>query len=307
MASLIRAEASPILRPVAALWERPGLRRAALVLWRRKLGLVGLALSLALALTALLAPQLAPQDPAQQSLRERLSPPFWYEQGRLERPLGTDHLGRDLLSRIVFGARVSLTIGLAAVTLASLVGTTLGVLAGYFGGLVDGVIMRLVDIQMAVPFLVLAVAVVAALGTGLLKLVAVLAITTWVVYARIARAQALGLRQAEFVLAARVVGASQGRILARHVLPNVASPLIVVTTQQVAAMILFESALSFLGLGPQPPVVTWGGMVADGRGFLTVAWWVPTLPGVAILLAALGINLLGDALRDVLDPRSTAF
>lgn len=279
----------------------PDLRpRRRLAVGRSGPGLLGLAVTLGLVAAAILASVLAPAEPTRQLLGERLTPPLWYPGGSLSYPLGTDHLGRDLLSRILFGARLSLVIAAGAVSLAGLAGTLLGTLAGHRGGLADSVIMRLVDVQMAVPFLVLAVAIVAALGTGLGKLILVLALTTWVSYARLARAEALRLRSAEFVVAARALGASEARILRRHVIPNLLGPIVILATQQVAAVILFEAALSFLGLGPQPPAITWGGMVADGRALLAVAWWVPTLPGLAIFLAALGVNLLGDWLRDTL-------
>ncbi|MCI0584934.1 MAG: ABC transporter permease, partial [Chloroflexi bacterium] len=201
---------------------------------------------------------------------------------------------------------ISMIVGAASVLVAGLTGTLLGLVAGHFGGLVDGALMRIVDTWQAVPSLVLAIAVAVVLGQGLLGVILVLAFTTWVIYARIVRGQVLSLRELEYVQAARALGAGELRIIFRHLLPGVTTSLVVVATQQLAAMILFEGFLSFLGLGVQPPTPTWGGMVADGRNYIATAWWVSTLPGVAISFAVLGINLLGDWLRDLLGPRQSA-
>src|SRR4029453_13635628 len=253
--------------------------------------------------TALAAPLLATTDPIDQDLSEALKPPFWLGDGSLRHPLGTDHLGRDVYSRLIYGARISLTISVLAALLGALVGVAAGVVAGYLGGRVDMVIMRLADLNLAFPLILLALAVVALLGANLKNLVIVMAITTWMIYARVVRGLSLGLREREFVQAARALGAHDARIIARHVLPNVLAPVMVIWTLEVARIILMESALSFLGLGVPPPTPTWGRMLAEGRDYLTVAGWIAVFPGLAILLTVLGINFLGDGLRDLLDPR----
>jgi peptide/nickel transport system permease protein len=264
-------------------------------------GLVGLALVLLLVAVALAGPLLIDADPAQQDLRGRLAPPLWAG-GSAAHPFGTDQLGRDLLARIAAGARVSLAIGVTATLLAGAIGVALGLAAGYAGGFVDRLISFAVDVQQAIPFVVVAIGVVAVLGPSLRNVIVVLAATGWVGYARIVRVQAMALRRAPFVEAARAIGVGPGRLLGRHLLPNLAGPAIVVASQQVAAMILYEAALSYLGLGAPSDTITWGGMVAGGRETMTTAWWVSTLPGVAIALTVLGFNLVGDWLRDALDP-----
>jgi peptide/nickel transport system permease protein len=251
----------------------------------------------------LTAPLLATTDPIDQDLSEALKPPFWLGDGSLRHPLGTDHLGRDVYSRLIYGARISLTISVLAALLGALVGVAAGLVAGYLGGRVDMVIMRLADLNLAFPLILLALAVVALLGANLKNLVIVMAITTWMIYARVVRGLSLGLREREFVQAARALGAHDARIIARHVLPNVLAPVMVIWTLEVARIILMESALSFLGLGVPPPTPTWGRMLAEGRDYLTVAGWIAVFPGLAILFTVLGINFLGDGLRDLLDPR----
>jgi peptide/nickel transport system permease protein len=267
-------------------------------------GAVGLGLVLLLILLALAGPLLLAAldlDPSDQDLGGRLAPPVW-SGGSWEHPLGTDALGEDLLARLVVGARVSLLVGTVATLVAGAVGSLLGAIAGYAGGMADRVVTFLADVQLALPFVVVAIAVTAAFGTSLRNVVLVLAVTGWVGYARIVRLQTLALREAPFVDAARVAGAGPGRIVLRHLLPNLATPIVVVASQQVAALILFEAALSYIGLGLPGDTITWGGMVADGRDQLLTAAWVPALPGAAIALAVLGFNLLGDWLRDALDP-----
>jgi peptide/nickel transport system permease protein len=218
--------------------------------------------------------------------------------------LGTDALGRDVLSRLLFGARISLVVGLTAVIIQGSLGAVLGLLAGYFKGAVDMLIMRLADLQLSIPSLVLAIAVIALLGSSLLNVIVILGFTGWPYYARLARSETLSMRERDFVLAARAIGASHVTILRRHILPNIATSLIVTATFSVPLMIVIEASLSFLGLGVPPSVPTWGAMVADGRDYLAVAWWIATLPGLAILVTVIGINLLGDGLRDVLDPKT---
>ena len=263
----------------------------------------GLTVLLIMSGAAVLAPQIAPWDPARQMLMKRLRPPAWEARGLREHPLGTDHLGRDILSRIVYGGRISLGVGLSAVTLSALIGVSLGLLAGFHGGRTDAVVMRVADVFLAIPYILLAMGVVFALGPSLLNVILVMAVTRWVQFARIVRADVLSIREREFVSGARARGNRSLRLLLRHVLPNALTPIIVVATLELAFMIIYESALSFLGLGVQPPTPTWGWMLADGRNYIATAWWLATFPGLAIMLTVLGINLFGDGLRDTLDPR----
>jgi peptide/nickel transport system permease protein len=263
----------------------------------------GLSALLVIGGSAVFAPQLAPWDPAKQMLLKRLRPPMWQERGLSEHPLGTDHLGRDILSRILYGGRISLGVGLVAVTLAALIGVSFGLVAGFFGGRADALIMRIVDVFLAIPYILLAMGVVFALGPSLLNVILVMGATRWVQFARIVRADVLSLREREFVAGARARGNRSLRLLLRHVLPNALTPIIVVATLELAFMIIYESALSFLGLGVQPPTPTWGWMLADGRNYVATAWWLSTFPGLAIMLTVLAVNLLGDWLRDTLDPR----
>jgi peptide/nickel transport system permease protein len=279
-------------------------RRAGRELWRNKAALAGLAIVLAMIACAAAAPWLAPFDPTLQDvIDKRLRPPLWVSDLGERYWLGTDYLGRDILSRIIYGARISLAVGFGAVALAGSLGLAIGLTAGYWGGWFDDLFMRLGDIQLAFPFVLLAIALVAVLGPSLTVLILVLGITGWVNYARVVRAEVLSLREREYVAAVLALGGGTGRVLARHLLPNVLTPAIVMATLEVARMIIIESALSFLGLGVQPPTPAWGSMLADGRQFLVVAWWPATLPGLAIMLTVLGINLIGDWLRDTLDPR----
>ncbi|MGE5851197.1 MAG: ABC transporter permease [Candidatus Methylomirabilota bacterium] len=283
--------------------QRQDLRRILRELVRNKAALAGLLVLGLVAASAVLAPLVAPTDPTAQEITSRLKPPGWISPEGQFSALGTDHLGRDILSRLIFGARISLVIGLSAVAIAGTLGTLLGLAAGYRGGRVDDLCMRLTDTMLAMPFILLALAVIAVLGPSLRNIIVVLGITSWVSYARVVRAEVLTLRTREFVAAAQVLGGGGGRIVFRHLLPNVLTPVIVIATLEVARMIILESALSFLGLGIPPPTPTWGGMLADGRSYLSNAWWLATFPGFCIMLTVLGINLLGDWLRDVLDPR----
>ncbi|MGH9243463.1 MAG: ABC transporter permease [Acidimicrobiales bacterium] len=250
-------------------------------------------------LIGLFGPALAPHDPNAQELGNRLQPPL--TDGH---PLGTDLLGRDVLSRLLAGARISLIIGVTAVALACVVGVAIGLVSGYVGGVVDAVLMRLVDAWMAFPFLLVAIALVAILGAGLRNLIIALVVTGWVVYARLVRGQAAALREREFVLSARGLGASHLWVMLAHILPNVLGPVLVVATLELGVVIVTEASLSFLGLGVESTQPTWGGMLADGRAYISVAWWLATLPGLAIFTLVLAVNLLGDHLRDVLDPRA---
>jgi peptide/nickel transport system permease protein len=270
----------------------------------RRTALFGLAVVVLVVLTAVAAPLLSPFDPIEQDLGDlRLKAPgFRDAAGRLH-PLGTDHLGRDLLARVIYGARPALMVGFAAVVISGFIGMLAGLVSGYFGGRVDDALMRLADIQLAFPFILLAIAVIGVLGPSLKTIIAVIGVSSWVVYARIVRSAVLSLREREFVQAALALGSGDGRVLLRHILPNALTPWLVVATLDMARVIVIESALSFLGLGVQPPTPTWGGMLADGRVYISTAWWLATFPGLAILVTVLGINLFGDGLRDTLDPR----
>jgi peptide/nickel transport system permease protein len=284
----------PALRQWAAFSRR---------LARRRTAVVGLVVVVLVAVVALAAPWVSPFDPVMQDITNRLKPPGWRDQGGALHPLGTDHLGRDLLARMIYGAQPALMVGFAAVLLSGLLGLVTGLLSGYFGGWTDDVLMRLGDIQLAFPFILLAIAVIGVLGPSLPIIIVVIGVSSWVIYARVVRGSVLSLREREFVQAARALGGRDGRILLRHVLPNAFTPWLVVATLDMARVIVIESALSFLGLGVQPPTPTWGGMLADGRVYITTAWWLATFPGLAILMTVLGINLFGDGLRDTLDPR----
>ena len=273
---------------------------------RRRTALFGMLVVLGVLLAAAFAPLVAPFDPLEQDIGQRLREPGWQDaQGRVH-PLGTDHLGRDILSRIVFGSRIALVVGLAAVAISGVLGMLIGLLAGYFGGRVDDFLMRLADIQLAFPFILLAIAVIGVLGPSLRNIIIVIGVSSWVVYARVVRGEVLSIREREYVQAAIALGSQNWRVLRHHVLPNTLTPWLVVATLDMARVIVIESALSFLGLGVQPPTPTWGGMLADGRVYLSTAWWLATFPGLAILITVLGINLFGDGLRDTLDPRLKA-
>jgi len=254
--------------------------------------------------TAIAAPQIAPYDPADVEVVQRLMPPLWVSDNGDMHLLGTDALGRDVLSRVIYGSRVSLVVGLTVVAFSGTVGVVLGLVSGYVAGsLVDDVIMRIADIQLAFPFLLIAIAFLSVLGPGLTNVIVVLTLFGWVQYARVVRGQAMALREMEFVEAARAIGVRHIRIVLRHILPNTWAPTIVMASFAVASTILSEASLSFLGLGVKPSVATWGNMLAEGRDHITVAWWIVTFPGLALLITVLGINLFGDWLRDYLDPR----
>lgn len=259
--------------------------------------------------SAVLGPLLSPHSPTSQNLSLRLKPPLTSaaKEGSGQRfsyhILGTDHLGRDVTTRLFYGGRISLLVSLSSVVLAAAAGLLIGLLAGNFGGAIDSVFMRIVDLQLAFPFILLALAIVALLGPSLQNIILVFTITSWPIYARTVRPMALSLREKEFVEAARAAGAGHGRVIFRHILPNIASPLIVVASFEVAKMVILEAAMGFLGLGVPPPTPTWGNMLADGRDYIRTAWWLTTFPGLAIMVTATGINLLGDALRDIFDPR----
>ena len=270
----------------------------------RRYPLVPLALlTFLLVIPAVLAPQVAPHDPLKGSLANRLRAPFWQEGGTIAYPLGTDKLGRDILSRIIHGARVSLMVSLVAIFVGGSIGTSLGLISGYFGGWVDALLMRLVDISLSLPTILLALVLVAAVGPSFGTVITVLVVLLWARYARLVRGETLSIKERDFIARARVAGASHRRIMARYILPNVANSLIVLATLQVGYVILLESALSFLGAGLPRPTPAWGLMIADGRELIVTAWWVSMFPGLAIMLTVLSLNLLGDWLRDHLDPK----
>ncbi|MEK6665160.1 MAG: ABC transporter permease [candidate division NC10 bacterium] len=263
---------------------------------------VGSGIVLLAVAAAVLAPWLSPHDPYLQTIGDRLIPPVWDAGGSWRHPLGTDPLGRDLLSRIIYGARVSISAGALAVAVAMTLGVLMGLLAGYYGGGVDTVIDNLVNIMLAYPFLLLALAAIAVLGPSFGNMIVVLGLTGWPVYTRVVRAETLKYREREFVQAARALGLGSARIIRVHVLPNLANTVIVMASLEVARMIILESFLSFLGLGIQPPTPSWGAMLGEGRVYMLTSWWLAAFPGGAIFVTTLGINLFGDGLRDVLDP-----
>ena len=271
-------------------------------LWRSGTGLFGLAVLVLTALAAIFAPVLAPDSPTKQDLRNRLAPPLWWG-GTTSHPLGTDQLGRDLLSRMLYGARVTLLVGLAVVVIAGTFGIVVGIFSGYVGGLTDTVTMRVIDTLLAFPGILLALVILYAIGPSVTLLVIVLSINGWMVYARVARGSVLTLRNSEYVEAAEVVGARPARVMFRHLLPNLTSPLLTLAVLEFARIILAEAALSFLGYGVQPPKSSWGLIIAQGQNYLSSAWWLVVVPGIAISLTVLASNLFASWLRIYADPR----
>jgi peptide/nickel transport system permease protein len=278
-------------------------------LWRKfarnPIGVIGGVILLTVFVGAVFAEYFAPHEPNRQRLIARFKPPFWAEGGSMTYPLGTDNVGRDIWSRIIHGSRISLIVGVCAVGVSMLIGVTLGLVSGFWGGQIDATIMALVDIMLAFPQLILAFAMVAVLGPGIGNIILVLGITGWERYARVVRAEVLALREREFVQAARAIGVSNLKIVFGHIMPNTFSSVIVMATLQTAQAILAEAALSFLGLGTGRTYPSWGQMISLGRDYISIAWWLSTFPGLAILLTVLAINLVGDRIRDVLDPRVT--
>jgi ABC-type dipeptide/oligopeptide/nickel transport system permease subunit len=284
--------------PSRALTQRIPLRR----LWRFKWGVVACATLALIVGSAALAPYLAPYDPLTVDIQHRLVPPAWMDTGARAHVLGTDQIGRDLLSRVIYGGRVSLVIGVTAVLISSTIGVLLGLAAGYFAGRIDWTIMTLINVMLTFPFVLLALAVIAVLGPSLINMIIVLGVADWPLYARVIRAETLAIREREFVLAGRALGMSHARIVFGQILPNLVSVIVVIATLQVARVIILESFLSFLGLGVQPPTPAWGNMLGEGRVYMLNSWWIATFPGLAIFVTTLAINLMGNALRDWLDP-----
>jgi peptide/nickel transport system permease protein len=282
-------------------WQSVRLRRLGRFPWLPVVLLLGV-----LVIPAVFAQVIAPYDPIKQSLPQRLKPPVFVDGGSWSHILGTDKQGRDVLSRLIFGARVSLSISLTAVLVGGTIGTLIGLVAGYAGGWLDHVLMRVVDLTLALPLVLMALVLASVFGPSFGTVVAVVVLLLWSSYARQVRAETLSLRHQDFVLRAKVTGASQFRVLLRHILPNLTNTIIVLATLQVGTVILLESTLSFLGVGVPPPYPSWGVMVADGRDLLTSAWWIAIVPGAAIVIVVLAMNVLGDWLRDHLDPKLRA-
>jgi peptide/nickel transport system permease protein len=269
----------------------------------RRRPVVSLGIVTVFVLGAILAPLLSPSDPYEQSLRLRFRPPVWEERGSWAHPLGTDRLGRDMLSRMLYGARVSLAAGVLTVLLASAFGAAVGLVSGYYGGRVDGVLMRVTDATLSFPTILLALILAVTVGPSFTNVVIAIAVLLWARYARVMRGQVLTLMELDFIAQARIAGAGAWRIITRHLLPNTFNTLVVLVTLQIGYVIIVEASLSFLGAGIPPPTPAWGSMIAEGREFVTSAWWVSCFPGLAILLVVLAFNLLGDWLRDTLDPK----
>jgi peptide/nickel transport system permease protein len=264
--------------------------------------LVGILIVSIMILMAIFASFIAPYDPAEMSLVNRLKPPGYTDADGNQFLLGTDSMGRDLLSRIIFGARVSLFVGIVSVFTTSIFGTVLGLLAGYFGGIVETLIMRLVDMMMSMPSMLMALALLSVIGNGIQNIILAILLTYWSLYARVQYGQVKSFAKREFIQAAHTMGASDNRILFRHILPNILSTSIVLMTLDLGNAIIFESSMSYLGLGVPITIPTWGSMLSDGRAYMSSAWWVSTFPGIAIMCTVLGFNLLGDWVRDKLDP-----
>ena len=305
-------DTSSTLKPAASSWYPWQVR---LRLWRRNLAeffrelaghpisMLGGIIVVLFVLMAIFAPLLAPHDPETGNLRNRLEPPMWQEGGSAEFPLGTDALGRDLLSRIIYGARVSLAVGILTVVISVAIGLTLGAATGYYRGWLDTAVARFADLLMAFPFLIFAIAMMAFIGPGFGNLIFALTFKGWVEFFRLVRGDMMNEKTREYVEAARALGRNNPAIIGSEIVPNILQSVFVVGTLRMGFFIVTEASLSFLGLGIQPPTPAWGSMVAEGRDLLLTAWWVSTLPGLAIVLLVLSLNLFGEGLRDILDPR----
>jgi peptide/nickel transport system permease protein len=293
--ALPRGLAVPARRPAGIRWRR---------LRRLRGGLAGAAVMAVIVAAAVLAPWIAPHNPYVGRVIDRLLPPMWMDGGDPHYPLGTDQIGRDILSRLLYGGRVSLTIAVLAVFAAGAVGLSFGLLAGFYGGRIDWTISAAVDVMLTFPFVLLALATIAVLGPSVRNVVIVLGITGWPIYTRVVRAEVIRLRALEFTMAARATGLTNAAIILRHIVPNLLNAVTVIASLDIARFIIVEAFLSYLGLGVQPPTPSWGGMLGDFRPFMFDRWWMPTFPGVAIFVTALAVNLVGDGLRDYLDPQS---
>lgn len=284
--------------------EQSLLRNLPRLLLKSPSGLFGFILVMLILFIAMFADQLIAYDPTAIDLMQMASPPSWMAGGSSDHLFGTDILGRDIFSRILIGSRISLLVGVCSVLVAGFIGTTLGIISGYLGGPVDSLVMRVTDSFHAIPLILFSMVVLSLMGAGVSNLIFVIGITTWPFYARMIRAETLSLKNREYIKAARTIGTSGLMIMLRHILPNILPSFIVVSTLSVASSILIEASLSFLGLGIQPPRISWGIMLSDGRNYLSTNWWMATFPGIAISLTVLGIMLLGNWLRDVLDPKN---
>ncbi|EHS54885.1 ABC transporter permease [Paenibacillus sp. Aloe-11] len=302
MSESVQSKAALAL-PVQSVGTQGLLRRGLSYLFQSKTGFLGLIVLVIIVSISVAAPLIAPHDPAQTNIARKLLPPAWIAGGMTEFPLGTDSLGRDIWSRIVYGSRVSLIVGFCSVGISGAIGIILGLISGYYGRWVDAFIMRIVDAFLAIPTILFMMLFMLVLGQGLGTLIFVIGITGWVGYTRMVRSEVLSVRERDYVRAARVVGAEDFRIIRVHVLPNVISSFIIISTLSIGRVIISEAALSFLGLGIQSPAVSWGGMLSDGRQYLATSWWVATFPGIAITITVLAIIFVGDWLRDWLDPK----
>ncbi|MGB9699682.1 MAG: ABC transporter permease [Thermodesulfobacteriota bacterium] len=269
-----------------------------------RVGTVGLIMVLLVLTVAFLAPYLSPYNPLDQNLQARLKPPFWDEKSDPRYFLGTDQVGRDLLSRLIYGSRISLSVGFLTMAFSAVLGITLGIIAGYYRGIWDSIISNCVNIMMSFPYILLAISVMAAAGPGFKNLILVLGLTGWPIYTRLVRAEVIELKSRDFITAARALGGRDSGVIWKHILPNLTSSIIVLATFELARMIIRESFLSFLGLGIPPPMASWGGMLAEGRSYMLGLWWLAAIPGLAIFFTTLGINLMGDGIRDWLDPHT---
>ena len=302
MASEERTQAADSLLDVERTFK-DRLAYAGRFLWRDRSGIIGLILFLVVVVAAVFAPQFSPYDPLDQNLRDNKMPPAWSEGGSWDHPFGTDNLGRDTLSRILYGTRVSLTVGFFGVLIAGTLGVVIGAIAGYAGGRVDAVIMGFINLVLSLPYLLFVVFIASILGRSLINVILIFGITDSPIFARVTRGEVLRIRESGYVESAISVGARWGRILFDHIMPNLMGPLITLATFEMSRMIFYEAGLGFLGLSVPPTVPSWGNMLANGRKYLTSFPWIATFPGLAIMFTSLGMNLLGDWLRDVLDPR----
>ncbi len=278
------------------------LYRVLHILWKLRMGTLGSLIVVFACSVAIFAAFIAPHNPYEGDITKRLMPPFWKEGGSRDHILGTDHVGRDLLTRIIFGSRVSLVVGFASVIISVTIGVFFGLISGYYGKIVDWIISSMVNIMLTFPFVLLALAVIAVVGPSFQNMLVVLGLTSWPVYTRVVRAEVLKWKELDFVEAARAMGMKNNRILFSQIFPNILNSVLVLSSLQVARFIILEAFLSFLGLGVQPPTPSWGGMLGDSRVYMLTAWWLATFPGLAIFIATLGISLMGDGIRDFFDP-----